>query len=61
MILVPDDIRARLLANGGDRDADHMPVLKLFNPLGSDRFTESGRAVAPADPDPTAGISPGDG
>lgn len=26
-----------------------------------DRFTESGRAVAPADPDPTAGISPGDG
>lgn len=38
MILVTDDIRLALLANGANRDADHMPVLKLFNPLGPDRW-----------------------
>jgi len=34
MILLPDDIRERLLANGRDRGADHAPVVKFFNPLG---------------------------
>ncbi|SMH29776.1 DUF2958 domain-containing protein [Mesorhizobium australicum] len=34
MILLTDDLRDRLLANGHDRDADHVPVVKFFNPLG---------------------------
>ncbi|TIX33690.1 MAG: DUF2958 domain-containing protein, partial [Mesorhizobium sp.] len=34
MILVTDDMRERLLANGRDRGADHVPVVKFFNPLG---------------------------
>jgi hypothetical protein len=34
MILLTDDLRGRLLANGHDRDADHIPVVKFFNPLG---------------------------
>lgn len=35
MILLTDDLRERLLANGRDRDADHVPVVKFFNPLGT--------------------------
>jgi hypothetical protein len=36
MLLVPSDIRARLLANGAvPTETDHVPVLKLFNPCGS--------------------------
>lgn len=34
MILMTDELRDRLLTNGQDRDADHVPVVKLFNPLG---------------------------
>jgi len=34
MILLTDDLRERLLANGCDRGADHVPVVKFFNPLG---------------------------
>lgn len=34
MILLTDDLRDHLLANGHDRDADHIPVVKFFNPLG---------------------------
>jgi hypothetical protein len=34
MILLTDDLRERLLANGRDRGADHVPVDKFFNPLG---------------------------
>jgi len=34
MILLTDDLRERLLVNGRDRDADHVPVVKFFNPLG---------------------------
>ncbi len=34
MILVTAELRERLLANGRDRGADHIPVLKFFNPLG---------------------------
>ncbi len=33
MILVTDEIRLSLLANGETRDADPVPVLKLFIPL----------------------------
>lgn len=36
MILIPDDIRARLLANGTvEQEIDHVPVAKLFNPRGA--------------------------
>lgn len=36
MILLTDELRDQLLANnrGRDRDADHIPVMKFFNPLG---------------------------
>jgi hypothetical protein len=34
MILLTDDLRERLLANGLERGVDHVPVVKLFNPLG---------------------------
>lgn len=34
MILPTDDLRERLLANGRDPGADHVPVVKFFNPLG---------------------------
>ncbi len=34
MILLTDDLRERLLANGRDPNADHVPVVKFFNPLG---------------------------
>ena len=34
MILLTDAQRAQLLANGRQRDVDHIPVVKLFNPLG---------------------------
>lgn len=34
MILLTDELRARLLANGRQRDRDHIPVVKFFNPLG---------------------------
>ena len=36
MILIPDDIRASLLANGAaGRETDHRPVVKLFDPTGA--------------------------
>ncbi|ADV14630.1 Protein of unknown function (DUF2958) [Mesorhizobium australicum WSM2073] len=36
MILIPDELRLLLLANGAaDTEADHSPVVKLFNPLGA--------------------------
>ncbi|MBV9510940.1 MAG: DUF2958 domain-containing protein [Caulobacteraceae bacterium] len=35
MILLPEDLRARLLANGAAPETDHVPLLKLFNPLGA--------------------------
>lgn len=34
MILLTDELRAQLLANGRDHGADHVPVVKFFNPLG---------------------------
>ena len=35
MILLTDDIRDQLLTNGKQRDIDHVPVVKLFNPVGA--------------------------
>jgi hypothetical protein len=34
MILLTDELRDRLLTNGRDAGADHVPVVKFFNPLG---------------------------
>ena len=34
MILLTDDLREHLLANGLERGAGHVPVVKFFNPLG---------------------------
>lgn len=34
MVLLIPELRDQLLANGRDRDADHVPVVKFFNPLG---------------------------
>lgn len=35
MILLTPDLRQRLLANGRERDVDHVPVVKFFNPVGT--------------------------
>ena len=35
MILLTDDLRDRLLTNGWQRDIDHVPVVKFFNPVGA--------------------------
>ncbi len=35
MQLITSALREQLLANGARRDADHVPVLKLFNPVGA--------------------------
>ncbi|WP_094462436.1 DUF2958 domain-containing protein [Pannonibacter phragmitetus] len=35
MILMTEDLREQLLTNGRDHGADHVPVVKLFNPLGA--------------------------
>jgi hypothetical protein len=35
MILLTPALRERLLANGRQPDADHIPVVKFFNPLGA--------------------------
>ncbi len=32
MILLTAELRERLLANGRERNADHAPVVKFFNP-----------------------------
>jgi hypothetical protein len=34
MILLTPEIRAQLVANGREHGLDHVPVVKLFNPLG---------------------------
>jgi hypothetical protein len=35
MSLLTPELHARLLSNGRQRDVDHMPVVKFFNPLGA--------------------------
>lgn len=34
MILLTPELREQLLVNGRQREADHIPVVKFFNPLG---------------------------
>jgi len=35
MILLTDELRERLLANGRQGDVNHVPVVKFFNPVGA--------------------------
>lgn len=35
MILLTPELRGRLTANGRERDVDHVPVVKFFNPFGT--------------------------
>lgn len=35
MILLTPELSDRLLANGRQRDTDHVPVVKFFNPIGA--------------------------
>ncbi|MBN9260639.1 MAG: DUF2958 domain-containing protein [Hyphomicrobium sp.] len=35
MILLTPELRDRLLINGRERDVDHIPVVKFFNPVGA--------------------------
>jgi hypothetical protein len=35
VILLPPELRGRLLANGRHPEIDHVPVVKFFNPVGA--------------------------
>lgn len=54
MQLVTADLRRRLLANGAVRDADHVPVLKLFDPCGAATWLIA--EMRPDDPDTLFGL-----
>lgn len=54
MILIPDELRRQLLANGRDPEHDHFPVLKLFDPCGAATWLIS--AMEPDDPDILFGL-----
>jgi hypothetical protein len=41
MILLPHDLRGRLLANGRRRGLDHVPVVKLFISIGAGTWLAS--------------------
>ncbi len=55
MILIPDELRPRLLANGSDPGHDHVPLIKLFDPTGPDAWLIS--EIQPYDPDVVFGLS----
>ena len=54
MQLVTAALRRRLLANGAVRDADHAPVLKLFDPCGAATWLIA--EMRPDDPDTLFGL-----
>jgi hypothetical protein len=55
MDLMPDDIRARLLANGGtEEETDHVPVVKFFNPAGAETWLIT--EMMPHEPDILFGL-----
>lgn len=54
MQLVTAELRRRLLANGARRDADHVPVLKLFDPCGAATWLIA--EMRPDDPDTLFGL-----
>ena len=55
MILIPDDLRPRLLANGSVSDADHVPLVKLFDPAGPAAWLIS--EIQPYDHDVVFGLT----
>ncbi len=55
MNLMPDDIRERLLANGAaERETDHLPVVKYFDPTGAATWLIT--EMMPDDPDILFGL-----
>jgi hypothetical protein len=54
MILIPEELRPQLLANGHDTENDHVPVVKLFDPCGAATWLIS--AIEPDDPDILFGL-----
>jgi hypothetical protein len=54
MILIPDELRPQLLANGKDVEHDHIPLVKLFDPCGAATWLIS--AIEPSDPDILFGL-----
>jgi hypothetical protein len=52
--LIPDDLRAQLLRNGETPDADHPPIVKLFDPTGAATWLLS--EMLPHDPDLLFGL-----
>ena len=54
MQLVTAALRRKLLANGADPDADHVPVLKLFDPCGAATWLIA--EMRPDDPDTLFGL-----
>ena len=54
MQLVTAALRRKLLANGAVRDADHAPVLKLFDPCGAATWLIA--EMRPDDPDTLFGL-----
>jgi hypothetical protein len=60
MTLIPNNLRSQLLANGRDPRADHVPLLKLFNPTGPECLLIS--EIQPYDEDVVYGLTDfGDG
>jgi hypothetical protein len=61
MILLTEELRERLLANGRERNADHVPVVKLFNPLGEGIWlaTERMPTATPCSVSPISAIRAG--
>ena len=54
MQLVTAELRRGLLANGAERGADHVPVLKLFDPCGAATWLIA--EMRPDDPDTLFGL-----
>ena len=55
MELVTPEIREKLLANGAARSANHMPVVKLFNPCGAGTWLVT--ELDPGDPSVAFGLA----
>lgn len=54
VMLITKADRAKLLANGRDRDRDHLPVVKIFNPYGNQTWLIS--EMDPENPDLLFGL-----
>ena len=55
MELMTKKQREKLLANGADRDGDHVPVVKLFNPCGAGTWIVT--ELDPEDPSVAFGLA----